>query len=56
MKLITKRLILRPFSEEDAESLFKHARDPEIGPIAGWPPHKNVDESRRVIKTVLSGP
>ena len=26
-----------------------------MGPIAGWPPHQSVDESRDVIKNVLSG-
>lgn len=26
-----------------------------MGPIAGWPPHKNIEESRDVIKNVFSG-
>ena len=30
----TKRLILRPWTEEDAASLYKYAQDPKIGPIA----------------------
>ena len=38
-EIVTERLILRPWQESDAESLYKYARDPEIGPIAGWPPH-----------------
>ena len=33
----TERLILRPWKDEDAESLYKYASDPKVGPIAGWP-------------------
>ena len=53
--LETERLILRKWTEEDAESLFEYAKDPEIGPAAGWPPHKSVEESRAVIKNVFDG-
>lgn len=55
MILITERLVLRPWTEADAESLFEYARDPDIGPIAGWPPHKNVAESLSVIRNVFTG-
>ena len=47
---------MRPWRESDAESLFLYAKDPAIGPIAGWPPHKNVEESLEVIRTVFSAP
>ena len=53
--LETERLILRKWTEEDAESLFEYAKDPEIGLAAGWPPHKSVEESRAVIKNVFDG-
>lgn len=53
--LETKRLILRPWLESDAESLYKYAKDPDIGIPAGWPPHKSVEESLEIIKTVLMG-
>ena len=53
--LITARLILRRWEDSDAEDLYKYASDPEVGPIAGWPPHQSVDESRDVIRNVLSG-
>lgn len=55
MILSTKRLTLRRWKEEDAESLYEYAKDPEVGPIAGWPPHKNIEESLEVIKNVLNG-
>ena len=53
--LETKRLILRHWEDSDAESLFEYANDPDIGPIAGWPAHQSIDESREVIRKVLSG-
>ena len=53
MILTTDRLILRPWTEKDAESLYKYAKDPDIGPIAGWPSHQSVEESLQIIKTVF---
>lgn len=53
--LETERLVLRPWKESDAENLYRYARDPDVGPVAGWPPHQSVDESREVIKHVLNG-
>lgn len=50
----TNRLILRPWFESDAEELFNYARNPKIGPIAGWPVHTSVENSREIIKNVLS--
>ncbi|MBR5111390.1 MAG: GNAT family N-acetyltransferase [Clostridia bacterium] len=52
--LQTERLILRRWEESDAEELFKYASDPDVGPIAGWPPHQCADESLHVIRTVLN--
>ena len=56
MILETKRLILRPWEESDAEECYKYAKDPLVGPICGWIPHVNVAESKRIIKNVLSVP
>ena len=54
MKLETRRLILRPWRESDAESLYAFAKDPQVGPIAGWPPHTSVEDSLQIIRNVLS--
>ena len=54
MRLETDRLILRPWRQEDAQSLYEYAKDPAIGPIAGWPPHKSVEESAQIIQTVFN--
>ena len=48
MELQTKRLILRPWQESDAEALYKYACNPNIGPIAGWPPHTSIGNSREI--------
>lgn len=52
--LETERLVLRPWKESDAGNLYRYARDPDVGPVAGWSPHQSVDESREVIKHVLN--
>lgn len=53
MRLETKRLLLRPWRERDAQSLFDYAKDPRVGPIAGWMPHASVEYSRQIIREVL---
>ena len=55
MVLETERLIMRRWEESDAEDLFKYASDPDVGPIAGWPAHQSIDESRDVIRNVFNG-
>ena len=49
-----KVILLRPWRESDAETLFKWASDPEVGPRAGWPPHKSVEESLEIITTIFN--
>jgi len=56
MILETNRLRLRPWRESDAASLFRYACDPAVGPIAGWPPHKDIEESRRILRDILCVP
>ncbi len=51
----TERLLLRRWNESDAGDLYKYAGDPDVGPIAGWPAHQSIDESRDVIRNVLNG-
>ena len=54
MELYTERLVLRPWLESDAESLYEYAKDPRVGPIAGWPPHTSVENSLEIIRNVLA--
>ena len=50
----TDRLSLRPWLDSDAEALFRYASDPDVGPRAGWPPHKDIEESRGVIRDIFT--
>ena len=56
MILTTDRLVLRPWEESDAESLYEYAKDDRVGPIAGWPVHTSVENSRDIIRDILAAP
>ncbi len=53
--LETKRLLLRSWEAADYKDLYLYAKDPDIGPITGWPAHQNEEESLQCIKNVLNG-
>lgn len=55
MRLETERLLLRPWCLEDAEDLYAYAKDERVGPPAGWPPHRSIEESRDIIENVFCG-
>jgi len=50
----TDRLILRPWKETDAGELYRYAKDDRVGPIAGWPVHTSAENSRKIIRDILS--
>ena len=54
MILTTERLVLRPWQENDAESLYEYAKDERVGPIAGWPVHESQAQSLEYIQTVFA--
>ena len=54
MILETTILILRPWKESHAESLYEYAKNPLVGLAAGWPVHTSVENSRQIIREVLS--
>lgn len=47
--LQTPRLIIREISILDADDMFLYACNPSIGPMAGWAPHQNKNETLSVI-------
>ena len=49
-------MILVGMGEDDAAELYRHAKDAEVGLPAGWIPHTSVENSREIIRTVLSAP
>ena len=52
----TERITLRHWLDTDAKALYKYASDPEVGPRAGWQPHKSEEESLDIIRTVFNNP
>lgn len=42
--------------ESDAQCLYHFAKNPNVGPIAGWPPHESVEYSFNIIKTLFCRP
>lgn len=48
--LETDRMILRGWRMEDLEDFFEYAKNPEVGPNAGWPPHQDKETSERILK------
>lgn len=52
--ITTKRLFLIPWHASDAKELYELAKDPEIGPLCGWEPHKTLEDSKQVLANVLS--
>jgi len=51
----TKRLLLRPFQENDAEAFFACCQNPNLGNNAGWAPHKTLNESREILHSAFIG-
>ena len=51
--LSTPRLTLRPFRESDLQDLYEYARVDGVGQMAGWLPHKDTDESRRILEMFM---
>ena len=47
--LATERLVLRQFEPGDAVDVFAYAQNPAVGPMAGWMPHRSIEDSRRAV-------
>lgn len=53
IRLESERLIIRPWTLEDVDDLYEYATDPEVGPSAGWKPHKDKAESESIVKMFM---
>ena len=53
--LETPRLILRPWTMDDLEDFFEYSSIEGLGQMAGWTPHKSIDESAFVLNLFLEG-
>lgn len=52
-KLETKRLLLRPFLENDLYDLYEYAKEPGVGELAGWKHHENILETKKVLEMFI---
>lgn len=53
--LKTDRLILRPWRKTDVQDFFAYASVDGVGQMAGWSPHKDLEESRRILDCFIDG-
>ena len=49
IRIETERLILRPWRESDLEDFYEYAKVDGVGQMAGWMPHKDIEESRQIL-------
>ncbi|MBQ9013764.1 MAG: GNAT family N-acetyltransferase [Bacilli bacterium] len=54
--LETKRLILRPFELSDLDDMYEYCVQEKVGPMAGWQPHKNKEETMKHLSSVVGMP
>lgn len=48
-RLITERLILRKLQEDDLQSVFAWASDPEVARYLTWNPHPSMEVTQSVL-------
>ena len=53
--LQTERLVLRPWRETDLEDFYAYARVDGVGQMAGWTPHKDQEESQKILSHFIAG-
>lgn len=51
--LETPRLLLREFRTTDLYDFYDYAKNPRVGPNAGWSPHKDLSESQSILKNFI---
>ena len=53
VRIETERMILRPWRESDLADFYEYASVDGVGQMAGWMPHKSVEESERILKSFI---
>jgi [ribosomal protein S5]-alanine N-acetyltransferase len=54
-RLLTERLLLRPPTEADAESIFsRYGQDPEVCRFLSWRPHRSLDDTLDFLRRIVS--
>lgn len=52
-KLETQRLVLRDWVMDDLEAFYQYSKNPNVGPSAGWPPHRSREESEKILRRFM---
>ena len=52
--LYTDRLILRPWTLDDLQDFYEYASVDGVGQMAGWLPHKSIDESLAILQKFIA--
>ncbi len=52
--LITERLVLRPWRQQDLEDFFAYASVGGVGQMAGWKPHESREETQKILDSFVS--
>jgi len=53
--LSTDRLILRPWTESDLQDFYEYASVEGVGQMAGWNPHRSIEESAQILRHFIDG-
>ena len=49
----TKRLLLRPFRQDDLQDFYEYASVDGVGQMAGWTPHRSTEESAAILHSFI---
>ena len=53
VRIETDRLILRPWQAADLVDFYNYAKVDGVGQMAGWIPHKSMDESKQILNMFI---
>ncbi len=53
IQIETDRLIIRAWRESDLDDFYEYAKVDGVGQMAGWSPHKSIEESRRILRIFI---
>jgi [ribosomal protein S5]-alanine N-acetyltransferase len=51
--LETERLILRKWEISDLDDFYEYAKNPNVGPNAGWGPHEDKETSMKILQSFI---
>ena len=54
IRIETPRLILRPWQEDDLADFNEYASVDGVGQMAGWLPHKSMEESKMILDMFIA--